>query len=51
MAGAAAIQVGAACLASPEVCLIIVEGIERFMRDKGVDNITDLIGAAQHSEC
>jgi dihydroorotate dehydrogenase (NAD+) catalytic subunit len=51
MAGATAIQVGAACLTSPDVCLTILEGIERFMRDKGLGNITDLIGAAQHSEC
>jgi dihydroorotate dehydrogenase (NAD+) catalytic subunit len=51
MAGATAIQVGTACLTSPEVCLTILEGIEHFMRDKGLENITDLIGAAQHSEC
>jgi dihydroorotate dehydrogenase (NAD+) catalytic subunit len=51
MAGATAIQIGTACLTSPEVCLTILEGIEHFMRDKGVENITDLIGAAQHSEC
>jgi dihydroorotate dehydrogenase (NAD+) catalytic subunit len=51
MAGATAVQIGAACLTSPEVCLTILEGMKHFMRDKGVDNITDLIGAAQHSEC
>jgi dihydroorotate dehydrogenase (NAD+) catalytic subunit len=51
MAGATAIQVGAACLTSPEICLIILGGIRHFMRDKAVKNITDLIGAAQPSEC
>ena len=51
MAGASAIQIGTACLTSPEVCLAILEGMKHFMWDKGVDNITDLIGAAQHSEC
>jgi dihydroorotate dehydrogenase (NAD+) catalytic subunit len=51
MAGATAVQIGTACLTSPEVCLTILEGMKHFMRDKGVDNITDLIGAAQHSEC
>jgi dihydroorotate dehydrogenase (NAD+) catalytic subunit len=51
MAGATAIQVGTVCLTSPEVCLTILEGIKRFMQDKGVENITDIIGAAQHSEC
>ncbi len=50
-AGASAIQVGTACLTSPEVCLTILEGIRHFMRDKGVESITDLIGAAQNSEC
>jgi len=50
MAGATAVQIGTACLTSPEVCLTILEGIERFMRNKAVENITDLIGAAQHSE-
>jgi len=51
MAGATAIQIGTACLTSSEVCLTILEGIEHFMRDKGVENIIDLVGAAQHSEC
>jgi len=49
MAGATAIQIGTACLTNPEVCLTILEGIRHFMLDKGVENITDLIGAAQHS--
>ena len=47
MAGATAIQIGAACLTSPDICLTILEGIKHFMRDKGVANITDLIGVAQ----
>jgi dihydroorotate dehydrogenase (NAD+) catalytic subunit len=51
MAGATAVQVGTTCLTSPEVCLTILEGIEHFMRDNGVENITDLIGTAQHLEC
>jgi dihydroorotate dehydrogenase (NAD+) catalytic subunit len=51
MAGATAIQIGTACLTSPDICLTILEGIKRFMLDKGVENITDLIGAAQHSGC
>jgi dihydroorotate dehydrogenase (NAD+) catalytic subunit len=51
MAGATAIQIGTACLTSPDVCLTILDGIRRFTGDKGVQNVTDLIGAAQHSEC
>jgi len=51
MAGATAVQIGTACLTIPEVCLTILEGIRHFMLDKGLDNVTDLIGAAQHSDC
>jgi len=51
MAGASAVQIGTACLTSPDVCLTILEGIKHFMLDKGVENITDLIGAARHSGC
>jgi len=51
MAGATAVQIGAACLTSPDICLTILEGIERFMVDKGVENLADLIGVAQQSAC
>ncbi len=51
MAGATAIQIGTACLTSPDSCLTILEGIKQFMRDEGLEDITDLIGAAQHSGC
>jgi dihydroorotate dehydrogenase (NAD+) catalytic subunit len=51
MAGATAIQIGTACLTSPEVCLAILDGMKHFMRNKGVENITDLMGSAQRSEC
>lgn len=51
MAGATAVQVGTACLTSPDICLTILEGIEQFMVNKGVENITDLVGVAQHSGC
>jgi dihydroorotate dehydrogenase (NAD+) catalytic subunit len=49
MAGAIAVQVGTAGLTSPDICLTILEGIKQFMLDKGVKNITDLVGVAQHS--
>ena len=51
MAGATAIQIGTACLTSPDICLTILDGIKHFMLDKGVENLTDLIGAAHHSGC
>ena len=47
MAGATAVQIGTASLTSPDICLTILEGIERFMLDHGVENITDLVGVAQ----
>jgi len=51
MAGATAVQIGTACLTSPDICLTILEGIKSFMLDKGVENLTDLIGAAHRSGC
>ncbi len=49
MAGATAVQIGTACLTSPDICLTILEGIKQFMVDKGVENLTDLIGVARQS--
>ena len=51
MAGATAVQIGTACLTSPDICLTILEGIKHFMLDKGVGNLTDLTGAAHRSGC
>ena len=47
MAGANAVQVGTAALVNPRAPLDIVEGIEKFMSAEGIENITDLIGAAR----
>jgi len=51
MAGATAVELGTACLTSPDICLTALEGIRRFMLNNGVENITELIGVAQHSGC
>jgi dihydroorotate dehydrogenase (NAD+) catalytic subunit len=51
MAGATAVQVGAASLTDPAICLTVLEGIERFMLDRGVENLADLIGVARQSAC
>jgi dihydroorotate dehydrogenase (NAD+) catalytic subunit len=51
MAGATAVQVGAASLTDPGICLTILKGIERFMLDEGVKSLADLIGVAQQSAC
>jgi len=48
LAGASAIQVGTASFTNPRAPLDILEGIEQFMQQEGIDNLTQLIGAAQH---
>ena len=47
MAGATAVQIGTANLSNPQISLTILEGIENFMKEKGVQNLTQLIGIAQ----
>lgn len=47
MAGASAIQVGTASFTNPHVPLDVLEGIEQFMKKEGIDNLTELIGAAR----
>jgi len=47
MAGASAIQVGTASFTNPRAPLDVLEGIEQFVKKEGIDNLTDLIGAAR----
>jgi len=47
MAGATAVQIGTACLTIPDICLTILNGIELFLRENGISNVTDIIGVAQ----
>ena len=47
MAGASAIQVGTASFANPRAPLDVLEGIEQFLEKEGVEDITELIGAAR----
>jgi len=47
MAGAAAVQVGTATFSNPLAPLEVLEGIERFLDEEGVEDIHDIIGAAQ----
>lgn len=47
MAGATAVQIGTANLTDPGICLTILEGLERYMLDNGVEDTTELIGVAQ----
>jgi dihydroorotate dehydrogenase (NAD+) catalytic subunit len=46
MAGATAVQIGTAILTDPRLGLDVLEGIEKFMGQNGVQNLTELIGIA-----
>jgi dihydroorotate dehydrogenase (NAD+) catalytic subunit len=46
MAGASAIQIGTINFTNPRAGIEIVKGIEEFMQQEGVKNITELIGVA-----
>jgi dihydroorotate dehydrogenase (NAD+) catalytic subunit len=46
MAGATAVQIGTACLTNPQLGLDVLEGIESYMRQNGVQNLAELIGIA-----
>jgi len=47
MAGASAIQVGTASFQNPRAPLDVLEEMEEFMRQEGIEDITEIIGAAQ----
>jgi len=47
MAGASAVQVGTASFQNPRAPLDVLEEIEAFMRQEGIEDITEIIGAAQ----
>ena len=49
MAGACAVQVGTATFRNPCAPLDVLEGLEAFMREHGVEDVRELIGAAQTS--
>ena len=42
--GATAVQIGSATYKNPEVSLEVIEGIEEYMEEKGIENISNLIG-------
>ncbi len=48
MAGASAVQIGAASFSNPRAALDVLEGIAQFMEKERINNFTDLIGAARH---
>lgn len=48
MVGASAVQVGSASFGNPRASLDVLEGIEQFMQQEGINKLTDIIGAARH---
>ena len=48
MAGATAVGVGAANLIDPYASKKMVEDLPRVMEKYGIENLTDIIGAAHH---
>jgi dihydroorotate dehydrogenase (NAD+) catalytic subunit len=49
MAGATALQVGTATFRNPAAPLDVIEGLKTFMRDDGIEDVRELIGAARSS--
>jgi len=47
MAGASAVQVGTASFANPRAALDVLQGIEQFMKQEGIKDINEIIGAAR----
>jgi dihydroorotate dehydrogenase (NAD+) catalytic subunit len=47
MAGASAVQIGTASFVNPRAPLDILEGIEQFLAERGIENITELISIAR----
>ena len=50
LAGASAVQVGTATFRSPRAALDVLEGIEAYMREEGVADVSSLVGAAHESK-
>ncbi|MGB6836496.1 MAG: dihydroorotate dehydrogenase [Dehalococcoidia bacterium] len=47
MAGASAVQVGTATFTNPRAPLEVLEGLEGFMREQGMEDVRELVGSAR----
>ncbi len=47
MAGATAVSVGAANFVNPNATIQVIEGIEEFMKNNGIDDINEIIGCVE----
>ena len=48
MAGASAIQIGTINFVNPRAGVEIIEGIEAFMRDEGIEDVREIVGVANY---
>ena len=48
MAGASAIQIGTINFVNPRAGVEIIEGIEAFMRDEGIEDMQEIVGVANY---
>ncbi|NBI67655.1 dihydroorotate dehydrogenase [Pseudoflavonifractor sp. 60] len=44
MAGAQVVQIGAASFMDPRLCLDVIDGMERFLEENKIDNISEICG-------
>jgi len=47
LAGATALQVGTASFVNPRAPLDVIEGIQRYMAEQGIEDVRELVGAAR----
>jgi len=47
MAGASAVQVGAAIFSNPYAPLEIIDGIDNYLNNNGIKSVSEIIGAVQ----
>lgn len=47
IAGATAVQIGTANFVNPHTTIDIIEGIERYLADKGIGTVTDIVGTLE----
>ena len=47
LAGATAVQVGAANFADPYACIKILSGLEKYLDDNGIADVSELTGKVQ----
>ena len=47
LAGASAIQIGTANFVNPRTTMDILDGIEKYLKEKSIDRLKDIVGSLQ----